>query len=152
VNISHHVVQIELGADYPLTAPSVYWLTHIFHPNVYPTYDCELTRQRPQLRGLVCLGELTEAYQPSLDLGQLCQILRDLAGFRNYSVVADDGLDAEGRPSPQWRGNAFDVAAATWVMAHPDRIRALGGHAWQDLGGSRAATHTFTGRMDPLQP
>lgn len=147
-DIDHHVVLIELGADYPLTAPTVYWLTAVFHPNVYPTYDCELARRRPELRGLVCLGELAEAYQPGLDLGQLCQILRDLAAFRNYSLVVPD----EDSPGTQWRGNAFDAAAAAWVMTHPERIVALGGRAWPDRGASRVASRGFTGHLDSLSP
>jgi hypothetical protein len=151
VVIDRHLVQIELGADYPLTAPVVFWLTAIFHPNIYPAYDCELARQRPQLRGLVCLNELSEAYRPDLDLGYLCQVLRDLAGYRNYSLMTRaDAVDAAGRPDTLWHNNAFDLAAAQWAMAHPERIVAIGGRAWQDLHSSAATASSFIGRIERL--
>ena len=51
VPIDEHVVQMELGPDYPQAPPSVYWVTEIFHPNILPNYDSALARQYPRSRG-----------------------------------------------------------------------------------------------------
>jgi hypothetical protein len=127
--IEDHVVQLEFGPDFPQVAPAVFWLTPIFHPNIYPNYDCELARKSPPRRGLVCLGDLTDAYQPMLDIGQLCQTLLDVAAFRNYGLFELTGqisLD-DGQYREVLRGDAFNPAAAVWVMTHQDRIHEIGG-------------------------
>jgi Effector-associated domain 1 len=124
-----HLVLIELGPQFPMTPPHVFWLSPIFHPNVYPGYDGEAARARPQARGLVCLGALGESYQPSLDFGELCQTLTDMAGFRNYGLFEPTGrLDEFGEP--ELRGNYYDAAAARWVHLNQDRIAAIGGQPW----------------------
>jgi hypothetical protein len=121
-----HRVRIQLGADFPVAPPQVFWLTPIFHPNVYPMYECEAARARPNARGLVCLGELQVSFQPALDFGELCQTLVDIAGFRNYRIFQETSRVDE-------RGNSvlitdfFDETAAQWVLAHQDRVRAIGG-------------------------
>lgn len=121
-----HRVLIEFGPDFPMAPPRVFWLTPIFHPNVYPMYECEAARNRPHARGLVCLGELAVSYQPSLDFGELCQTLVDIAGYRNYRLFeATGGIDAHG--NPVIAGDFFDEAAAQWAWAHQDLIRAIGG-------------------------
>ncbi|MEU7908510.1 effector-associated domain EAD1-containing protein [Actinoplanes sp. NPDC049118] len=119
VPIDRHVVQIRLGADFPVTAPVVFWVTEVFHPNVFPNYDCAESAAQPSLRGLVCLGELAEAYGPALDFGRLCQSLRDLAGYRNYSLFDTEAGDTF--------NNFFDRSAAAWAGGNQDRIVAIGG-------------------------
>ncbi|MBT2510188.1 hypothetical protein J7I98_30910 [Streptomyces sp. ISL-98] len=124
--ITHHVVLIQLGPEFPETAPEVYWLTPVFHPNVFPNYDCEQSRAYAQSKGLVCLGLLAESYQPSLSFGTLCQMLVDMAGFRNYSLFEPTGeLGPDG--NPRVRGNFYDRTAAQWVDEHQDRIIAING-------------------------
>jgi hypothetical protein len=124
--ILRHTILIRLGQDFPETAPEVYWLTPVFHPNVFPTYECEQSRMFPASRGTVCLGLLAESYQPSLDFGGLCQMLVDMAGFRNYSLYEPTGeLGPDGKL--RVRGNFYDGAAAEWVESHQDRIRDING-------------------------
>jgi ubiquitin-protein ligase len=114
VDISEHRVLIQLGSDFPETPPMVFWLTQIFHPNVFPTYECEETRGSETQMGLVCLGALQESYLPSLHFGSLCQLLMDIAGFRNYNLYKSDGtLDATGNLRRQ--ADFFDARAADWV-------------------------------------
>ncbi|MFE9448064.1 effector-associated domain EAD1-containing protein [Streptomyces sp. NPDC006739] len=124
--VTRHVVLIQLGPEFPETAPEVYWLTPVFHPNVYPNYDCEQSRAYAQSKGLVCLGLLAESYQPSLSFETLCQMLVDMAGFRNYSLFEPTGeLGPDG--TPRIRGNFYDRTAAQWVDEHQDRVRAISG-------------------------
>ncbi len=121
VTVDRHVVLVQLGPEFPETPPLVFWLTPIFHPNVFPNYDCDQAREHEAQQGLVCLGALAESYTPSLDFGELCQILVDMAAFRNYSLQEESGqLDARGQP--EVRGNYYDRAAAEWVHANQDRI------------------------------
>jgi hypothetical protein len=128
-DISAHQVSIILLPDFPIEAPRVRWLTGIFHPNVYPTYESELLRERPHARGLVCLGTLAESYQPSLDFGELLATLADIAGYRNYSVFAqaDDAVDP--LAGPLVRGDYYDRQAAMWAAspAGQERIIKIGG-------------------------
>jgi len=132
IDIEDHVVQLDFGPDFPQTAPMVFWLTEIFHPNIYPNYDSPLARKSPPRMGLVCLGDLTDAFQPALDLGQLCQTLLDVAAFRNYGLILETGklaLDSEGQYRDVLKGNVFDPDAAIWVVTHQERIAAMGGRA-----------------------
>jgi ubiquitin-protein ligase len=129
-DISVHQLSIVLPPDFPIVAPRVRWLSGIFHPNVYPTYESEQLREHPYARGLVCLGTLAESYQPSLDLGELCATLVDIAGYRNYSVLvpSDDAVDpATGQPL--LRSDYYDGVAARWAFSSrgQERIIAIGG-------------------------
>jgi ubiquitin-protein ligase len=129
-DISLHQLSIVLGPDFPITAPRVRWLTEIFHPNVFPTYDCEALRQRDYMRGLVCLGTLSESYQPSLDFTELCATLQDIAGYRNYSVfIPADGTVDPGTGQPLLRGDYYDENAARWAITSQgqERISKIGG-------------------------
>ncbi|WP_250286732.1 effector-associated domain EAD1-containing protein, partial [Frankia sp. CiP1_Cm_nod2] len=45
VAVDRHVVLIQLGAEFPETPPLVFWLTPLFHPNVFPNYDCDQARE-----------------------------------------------------------------------------------------------------------
>jgi len=127
-DIGRHTVLIQLGSDFPETPPGVYWLTQIFHPNVFPTYESEVSRGQETQMGLVCLGALQESYLPSLHFGSLCQMLMDIAGFRNYSLYVTDGtLDSTG--SLRRRVDFYDPDAARWAGSAEGqrRIRAIKG-------------------------
>ena len=54
----------------------------IFHPNVH------------RGTGKVCLGVLADRYRPGLDFGLLCQMLVDVASFRNYVVTEGYNVEA----------------------------------------------------------
>lgn len=143
-----HRVLIQFGADFPMTPPHVFWLTPIFHPNVYPLYESEAARSRPHMRGLVCLGELAVSYQPALDFGELCQTLVDIAGFRNYRLFEATGeIDAQGRAVIA--GDYFDAAAARWALTHQDRIRAIGGRL---VGRGDRGAGGFRNRIEAVDP
>jgi ubiquitin-protein ligase len=129
-DISVHQLSIVLPPDFPIVAPRVRWLTDIFHPNVYPTYESERLRENPHARGIVCLGTLAESYVPSLDFAELCATLVDIAGFRNYSVwipAGDRVDDLTGRPLLQ--GDFYDKDAAYWTASPrgQERILKIGG-------------------------
>ncbi|VFN03065.1 MAG: Ubiquitin-conjugating enzyme [Candidatus Kentron sp. G] len=79
--IDSHEVLVVLPPDFPIKAPEAWWQTDIFHPNIDPA------------SGWVCLGALQEHYRPALDFGELCQMLVDLAGYRNYAI--DEGHNAQ---------------------------------------------------------
>jgi hypothetical protein len=131
-DISAHQLSIVLPPEFPIVAPRVRWLSDIFHPNVYPTYESERLRERPYARGLVCLGTLSESYQPSLDFGELLATLVDIAGYRNYSVfVLGSAVDpVTGQPLPQ--GDFYDGDAARWALSPSGQERIV------KAGGTRA--------------
>jgi hypothetical protein len=144
--IDVHKLSIVLGPDFPITAPAVRWLTEVFHPNVFPTYDCDMLREREYMRGLVCLGTLAEEYQPSLNFGELCATLRDIAGYRNYSVFVPAGDEVDPRTGqPVLRGDYYDLAAAQWAISAEgqERIRVIGGAAVLRLGAASPARYGF---------
>jgi hypothetical protein len=122
-----HRVQLDLGPPFPEEAPKAFWLTPIFHPNIYPNYDSEPARRRPAARGLVCFGDLADdGFRPGMDFGELCQALQDIAGLRNYGLFVPTGdVDAEFRQ--RLRANYFDQEAARWVMNNQQRIESIGG-------------------------
>ncbi|MEU9399699.1 hypothetical protein [Streptomyces sp. NPDC048242] len=95
-----HTVLIALGAGFPLQAPAAIWLTPIFHPNIARNLTAA-----PD--GLVCLGALQGSYRPTLDFGQLCQILVDMARYRNYDV----------RTENEGGGGTVDRQAAIWARS-----------------------------------
>lgn len=136
IDVDKHILLLQLGPNFPETPPLVFWQTSIFHPNVYPNYDSEQARDNPLQSGLVCLGVLAESYQPSMDFGELCQTLVDMAAFRNYSLFEPTGaLDANGEP--EVHGNFYDLAAAKWVVTNQDRIEAMGGRVLFRPAGGR---------------
>lgn len=122
VRVSWHTVLMEFGPDYPDTAPDAFWRTPFFHPNVFPNYDCEQLRREPQLKGWVCLGVLKESWYPKRDFGDVCRMLVDMAGYRNYEIF---DLRDPGRQEP--RANFVDQAAAQWVITHEAEILEIGG-------------------------
>lgn len=145
-DIEVHQLSIVLGPEFPITAPRVRWLTEIFHPNVYPTYECEALRQHEYMRGLVCLGTLSESYQPSLDFSELCATLLDIAGYRNYSVFvpADDAADPM-TGQPMLRGDYYDSDAAMWALSDEgqERIKKIGGTPVLRLAPARPVRYGF---------
>ncbi|MES5823899.1 ubiquitin-conjugating enzyme E2 [Streptomyces sp. RG80] len=102
-----HNALILLGPDFPLVAPAVFWLSPIFHPNIKGPDP-----QYPQAEGAVCLGVLAHSWRPALDFGQLCQMLVDMAGYRNYEIT-----------------DSFNPIAAYWAMTEEGAamIEAIGG-------------------------
>ena len=85
-----HKVAILITEQYPIEKPIVKWRTPIFHPNIHPQ------------AGKVCLGALEDHYRPSLDFGELCQLLVDIASYQNYAVnEAYDAAALEWAHSPQ---------------------------------------------------
>jgi len=102
-----HNLLILLGPDFPLVAPAVFWLSPIFHPNIKGPDP-----QYPEAEGAVCLGVLAHSWRPALDFGQLCQMLVDMAGYRNYEI-----------------SDSFNPIAAYWAQTEDGAamIEAIGG-------------------------
>jgi hypothetical protein len=122
VDINQHRVLIQLGPNFPLSPPNVTWLTPIYHPNVFPTYECDVSRGKEQLMGLVYLDQLQESYTPSLDFGSLCQILMDIASFRYYIPMWKYAI-ADGDNAQQRRMDFPDPYAAAWVQSEDGQRR-----------------------------
>lgn len=72
--IEEHEVLLVMPPDFPVKAPEAYFQREVFHPNV----DAKT--------GLVCLGVLAESYRPGLHFGTVCQMLVDMASYRNYEL------------------------------------------------------------------
>ncbi|MFI5893095.1 effector-associated domain EAD1-containing protein [Actinoplanes sp. NPDC051513] len=123
--IQRHRVRIQLGPDFPERHPDVFFLSPIFHPNVYPMYDNpDLgTRYNKDLRGLVCLGELDDSWYPGMDMGEVCQMVVEIAGYRNYDLIHVTG----DRAAPELHANFFDKRAAVWAMENQELIKGRGG-------------------------
>lgn len=85
VPIDQHAVFLALGPDFPMEGPLAFWQHPIFHPNVADE------------SGVVCLGVLRESYRPGLHFGEVCQMLVDMAAYRNY--VVHEGFNPE---AAQW--------------------------------------------------
>lgn len=102
-----HNVLILLGPNFPLVAPTVVWLSPVFHPNIAGPDPA-----RPDAEGAVCLGVLADSYKPTLDFGQLCQMLVDMAGYRNYEIT-----------------DSFNPYAAAWALTEDGRAMI------EDIGG-----------------
>ncbi|TQS46762.1 hypothetical protein FL583_00325 [Cryptosporangium phraense] len=152
VETSKHQVRIQLPPEFPIQPPLVFWVTPIFHPNVYPNYDGPLARKRPFMRGKVCLGALDELYQPSLDFSELAQVLVDIAGFRNYGLFEVGGAVDE---EPTVRGNYYDRRAAEWVWDNQDRIAGIGGTVFfrpRSVGGTYRNVIEFLPDPDDSDP
>lgn len=98
--IDYHEVLLVLPGDFPVQAPEAWWQTDIYHPNINSK------------TGFVCLGALKEQYRPALNIGELCQMFFDLAGYRNYAVT-----------------DALDIDAAKWALSEEGQraIESIGG-------------------------
>lgn len=102
--IQEHEVLLILSAEFPMKAPLAIWQTPLFHPNIHPD------------NGFVCLGELQDKYRPGLHFGQLCQILVDMAGFKNYEL-----------------SHVMNPEAASWLASIDGQhmLMQMGGKLWQ---------------------
>lgn len=98
--IQNHEVYLYLPADFPMKAPEAFWQTDIFHPNIHPE------------NGKVCLGVLEDHYKPGLNFGMLCQLILDIAAYRNYVVT-----------------EGYNKAAAVWAESKDGQmaIEGIGG-------------------------
>jgi hypothetical protein len=107
VRQDRHNALILLGPHFPLVAPTVAWLSPVFHPNIAGPDPA-----RPEAEGAVCLGVLADSYKPTLDFGHLCQMLVDMAGYRNYEIR-----------------DPFNPYAAAWALTEEGRamIEEIGG-------------------------
>ncbi|MFJ8779790.1 hypothetical protein [Streptomyces sp. NPDC102476] len=110
-----HSALILLGPKFPLESPAVVWLSPVFHPNILP----EPRGGLPE--GLVCLGPLDESYRPTLDFGQLCQMLVDMARYRNYDVrnEGDGGGGWFNHPAALWAGSEKGAAMIAAIGGVP---------------------------------
>ncbi|HEV2259547.1 MAG TPA: effector-associated domain EAD1-containing protein [Streptosporangiaceae bacterium] len=96
---SEHRVMILLPANFPVGPPVAVFMSEIFHPNVLAAS----VGRAP--RGFACLGALTDSYRPDMDFGQLCQMLVNMAGYREYEPRDLQEDDSEGylnRPAARW--------------------------------------------------
>jgi Effector-associated domain 1/YukD-like N-terminal domain len=114
---SEHRVVIVLLTSFPVAPPIAVFESEIFHPNVLAAPVGIAPR------GFACLGALTDSYRPDMDFGQLCQMLVDMAGYRQYETreVQQDG---EGY---------LNRLAATWASSDAGQQRIA------DRGGLREA-------------
>ncbi|MEU7527437.1 effector-associated domain EAD1-containing protein [Saccharothrix sp. NPDC042600] len=123
VEVGQHEVLIALDREFPREAPLVLWQSPVFHPNI-------ARLPGPLPKGAVCLGALMDAYRPDLDFAELCGMLVDIAGYRNYEVL-DPDEEGEGY---------FDRQAARWARsaAGQDAIEAIGGRRVHELARETA--------------
>lgn len=148
VPIDDHQVVVVLGVGFPQTPPVVYWESPIFHPNIFPNYDSEPAREQPEYRGLVCLGALADHFTPGIDFGDLCQVLVDMAAFRNVSVfgVGDDA---------RIRANFYDKTAAIWIARNPEQLDGILGRVPaarpQEPGRNSQNTMGFQNTIEPVE-
>ena len=95
-----HRATIILSQDFPFKAPLVVFYSPIFHPNVLPE------RRGPIPAGWLCIGALgDESFRPDLDFYELCQLIIDIAAYRNYGAIQHGVYDEHGylnRPAALW--------------------------------------------------
>jgi hypothetical protein len=134
--INRHELVIGLPAEFPIQAPRVLWLSEVFHPNI--------ARDEELGKGSVCLGPLMTDYTPDLSLYALCQMLIDMARYRNYEILPHDYqmamyFDSLVRDMLE-RGGYLDRAAAAWAFSFEgqERIKEIGGTTWLARAGLTA--------------
>ncbi|MFD7406733.1 effector-associated domain EAD1-containing protein [Streptomyces sp. NPDC059866] len=142
--VQRHEVLIVLPPEFPVQAPLVTWLTPVFHPNVVAVGPGE---------GQVCLGVLAEGYRPGMSVTVLCQMLIDMAGYRNYGVLPRNRSSATD-PAQQVSdlldaGDYVNRRAAAWAFSEEGRARiaALGGRALS-IPGPASSRLTLAPRAD----
>jgi len=124
--ISAHEVFLIMPPDFPVHGPLAFWQHPILHPNIHAD------------NGAVCLGALQESYVPGLDFALVCDMLRDIASYRNY--VVHEG---------------FNPAAAAWIAGAEGQaaIIKVGGRSLAQVYGDetrqRASRYFKLRRMDP---
>ena len=109
--VEAHEVLLVMPPDFPVKAPEAYFQREVFHPNV----DAKT--------GLVCLGVLAESYRPGLHFGTVCQMLVDMASYRNYELREFYNPEAHA-----WASSPEGQAA----------IVAIGGRSRSELEGGAA--------------
>lgn len=122
LRVSRHDVRITIEHEFPMKAPMVHWRSPLFHPNVKPL-------DATSSSGWVCLGPLAEAYRPDMDFADLCRMLVDVAGYRNYELR-----------TPGEGGEGFiNAEAVIWASSEAGQraIEQIGGFRWQSLGENR---------------
>ncbi|TKD03187.1 ubiquitin-conjugating enzyme E2 [Polyangium fumosum] len=109
--VEAHEVLLVMPPDFPVKAPEAYFQREVFHPNV----DAKT--------GLVCLGVLAESYRPGLHFGTVCQMLVDMASYRNYELR-----------------EVYNPEAHAWAASPEGQaaITASGGRSWSELEGGAA--------------
>ncbi|GIH10886.1 hypothetical protein Rhe02_89530 [Rhizocola hellebori] len=116
VPIAKHEIAISLppGA-YPLHAPTVYWRTDVFHPNI-GVRDVPLVGTVRRL----CLGILDKYYVKEMNFGELCQMIIDVASYEQYTLPASEDPGGPG---------VFNQAAADWATSGigQEMILSIGG-------------------------
>ncbi|NNN34837.1 hypothetical protein HLK59_31640 [Streptomyces sp. S3(2020)] len=134
--IDRHELVIGLPSEFPIQAPRVLWLSEVFHPNI--------ARDEEFGKGSVCLGPLMTDYTPDLSLYALCQMLIDMARYRNYEILPHDyqmamDFDSLVRDMLE-RGGYLDRAAAAWAFSFEgqERIKEIGGTTWLARAGLTA--------------
>ena len=130
--IDHHELVLWLPGEFPIQAPRVLWLSEVFHPNI---------ARDPDRKGSVCLGPLMTDYTPDLSLYAVCQMLIDMARYRNYEILPHDyemalDFDSLVRDIVE-RGGYLDGAAAAWAFSieGQERIKEIGGTTWLARAG-----------------
>ena len=126
--IDEHRVFLQLPPAFPMVAPACFWKSPIFHPNVATK------------NGKVCLGILEEHYRPGMDMGELCQMLIDLARWRNYEVREYYNLEArnwaltpEGNIAIEQRGGDSQIRKFLHQVVPPRRrLRVKKIDTWED--------------------
>src|SRR6185503_2056946 len=79
--IGHHEVELSFPRDFPLAAPYALWRTPVFHPNIWQN------SATGAVKGLACTGPLMDGWRPDMKMGLLCQLVLDIACFKNYDVT-----------------------------------------------------------------
>jgi hypothetical protein len=114
-----HRLSLLLPSDFPLVPPFVLFSPPFFHPNIEPAGRDGIPK------GTACLGPIRDAYRPDLDFHDLCQLLVDIASWRNYGALPPQVLDSYG---------FLDPVAADWALSEEgqERITARGGLSLAD--------------------
>ncbi|MEU7905047.1 effector-associated domain EAD1-containing protein [Actinoplanes sp. NPDC049118] len=110
-----HRLSLMLPEQFPLFPPFVLFSEPFFHPNIQA-----VAGSPGQPLGTACLGPIRDAYRPDLDFHDLCQLLVDIASWRNYGALPPGVLDSHG---------FLDPVAAGWALSPEgqQRIVARGG-------------------------
>ncbi|CAL9646702.1 effector-associated domain EAD1-containing protein [Streptomyces griseomycini] len=130
--IDRHDLVIWMPSEFPIQAPRVLWRSDVFHPNIARDED---------RKGSVCLGPLMTDYTPDLSMYSLCQMLIDMARYRNYEILPHDyrmAMDFDSLVQDiVERGGYLDGAAAAWAFSWEgqERIKEIGGTTWLARAG-----------------
>ncbi len=130
--IDQHELTVWMPSEFPIQAPRVRWRSDVFHPNIARDED---------RKGAVCLGPLMTDYTPNLSMYSLCQMLIDMARYRNYEILPHDyrmAMDFDSLVQDIIeRGGYLDGDAAAWAFSWEgqERIKEIGGTTWLARAG-----------------